>query len=68
MDIRLPGIDGYETTRRIRKVNKKVKIIAQTAYVLQNDREKSINAGCDEYLTKPLKENELIECMEKLFK
>lgn len=67
MDIRLPGIDGYETTRRIRKVNKDVKIIAQTAYVLQNDREKSIKAGCNEYLTKPLKENELIELIEKIF-
>jgi signal transduction histidine kinase/CheY-like chemotaxis protein len=68
MDMRLPGIDGYETTKRIRKIDKKVKIIAQTAYALQNDKEKSIKAGCNEYLTKPLKENELIELIKKVFK
>ncbi len=68
MDIRLPDIDGYETTRRIRKFDKKVKIIAQTAYTMQNDREKSSNAGCDDYLTKPLKEKELMLVLKKHFK
>lgn len=67
MDIRLPNIDGYETTRRIRKFNKKVKIIAQTAYTQQNNRKKSIVAGCDDYLTKPLKEKELMLILEKHF-
>jgi PAS domain S-box-containing protein len=65
MDIRLLGIDGYETTKQIRKNNKKVKIIAQTAYTLQNDREKSILAGCDEYVTKPINEIELVKIIKR---
>ena len=67
MDIRLPGIDGYETTKRIRKVNKDVKIIAQTAYALENDDQKSIAAGCNHHISKPINENELLDIIEKYF-
>lgn len=68
MDIRLPGIDGYETTKQIRNINKKVKIIAQTAYTLQNDREKAISAGCNDYISKPIDKNELLKIIGKYFK
>jgi signal transduction histidine kinase len=59
MDIQMPEMDGYEATRQIRKFNKDVVIIAQTAYGLEGDREKAIAAGCDDYIAKPLKVDEL---------
>jgi CheY-like chemotaxis protein len=54
MDIKLPGIDGYETTRLIRSFNNTVYIIAQTAYGLINERETALRAGCNEFVPKPL--------------
>ncbi len=59
MDIKLPGMDGYETTRQIRKFNKSVIIIAQTAYGLVGDDEKAIKSGCNAYLKKPILKNDL---------
>jgi len=59
MDIKLPSIDGYEATRQIRKFNKDVIIIAQTAYALEGDKEKAIAAGCNDYITKPINAKEL---------
>jgi len=55
MDIQLPGIDGYEVTRRI-KANPQLKtipIIAVTSYALSGDDKKAFAAGCDGYVTKP---------------
>jgi len=54
MDIKMPGMDGYEATREIRLFNKKVYIIAQTAFGLIEEKEKSLEAGCNEYISKPL--------------
>jgi CheY-like chemotaxis protein/nitrogen-specific signal transduction histidine kinase len=54
MDIKLQIISGHEATRQIRKFNKEVIIIAQTAYALSSDREKAVNSGCNDYLTKPI--------------
>jgi hypothetical protein len=68
MDIKMPEMDGYEATRQIRKFNKKVIIIAQTAYGLKGDREKAINAGCNEYITKPISLTILNTLIKKLFK
>jgi PAS domain S-box-containing protein len=67
MDIKLPGIDGYETTREIRKFNKNVFIIAQTAYGLEGDRKKSIDAGCDDYISKPINHTSLVQLIQKHF-
>jgi len=66
MDIKMPVMDGYEATKEIRKLNKDVIIIAQTAYAIEGDREKAIKAGCDDYITKPIDKDELIEMIEKL--
>ena len=60
MDIRMPDLSGYEATRRIRGFNKEVAIIAQTAYSLKGDREKAIEAGCDDYISKPIDKAELL--------
>ena len=65
MDIKMPEMDGYEATRQIRKFNSNVIIIAQTAYAFTGDREKAINAGCNDYITKPIKKNELMKIMVK---
>lgn len=61
MDIKLPQIDGYEATRQIRAFNSKVPIIAQTAYALQGDNEKSLAAGCNSYVTKPIVKDDLLK-------
>lgn len=60
MDLKLPFLDGFEATRAIKKLNPDIPIIAQTAYVMSGDREKAINAGCDDYITKPLEASKLL--------
>lgn len=54
MDLRMPVLNGYDATQEIKKVRPNIPIIAQTAYSLDGDRTKSLEAGCDEYLTKPI--------------
>lgn len=63
MDLRMPGMDGYEATRKIREFNKEIVIIAQTAYALPGDREKAMEAGCTDYISKPIDRVALIELM-----
>ena len=54
MDIKMPEMDGYEATRRIRQFNKEVCIIAQTAFGLVDEKMKAIDSGCNDYISKPL--------------
>ena len=54
MDIQMKGMDGYEATRQIREFNQDVIIIAQTALALNGDRMAAINAGCNNYISKPI--------------
>ncbi|ALO16710.1 response regulator [Salinivirga cyanobacteriivorans] len=65
MDIKLPVMDGYEATRKIREFNKDIPIIAQTAYVMSGEEEKTRAAGCDDYLTKPLRIKTVLETLSK---
>jgi two-component system cell cycle response regulator DivK len=65
MDIKLPLMDGYEATKAIKQVNPGIIVIAQTAYGMLGDREKAINAGCDDYLTKPLELQKLQELVKR---
>ena len=67
MDIKMPGIDGFEATRQIRQFNKNVVIIAQTAFGLRGDRQKAIEAGCNDYLSKPINKSDLHALMLKYF-
>ncbi len=65
MDLQLPVMDGYTSTREIKKINKDVPIIAQTAHVMSGEREKCLEAGCDNYLAKPIRLQILIETLSK---
>ena len=67
MDLNIPGINGYEATRMIRKFNRNVIIIAQTAYALNGDREKAIEAGCNSYISKPVSHLSLRKLINKHF-
>ena len=67
MDVRMPEMGGNEAAKQIREFNKEVIIIAQTAYGQTGDREKSIESGCNDYLAKPIKENELQAMILKYF-
>ena len=66
MDIKMSGLNGYEVTEKIRKTNKDVIIIAQTAYALAGDREKAIAAGCNDYISKPIDKDELMKMINNL--
>ncbi len=68
MDIQMPEMNGYEATREIRKISKDVVIIAQTALGLAGDREKAIEAGCNDYISKPIIFDKLITLIQKYFK
>ena len=67
MDIGLPELDGYAATREIRKFNAEVIIISQTAHGLTGDVEKSIEAGCNDYLLKPIQKEKLYSLIHKYF-
>ena len=65
MDIRMPFMDGNEATRQIRQFNKGVIIIAQTAYGYSSDSEKAIEAGCNDYISKPINKSLFYELIKK---
>jgi CheY-like chemotaxis protein len=65
MDIKMPNINGFEATRRIKNMRPKLPVIAQTAYAMLPDRDEAIKSGCDDYLSKPIKTRQLTEILEK---
>ncbi|MFH0842183.1 MAG: PAS domain S-box protein [Bacteroidota bacterium] len=65
MDIRMPQMDGLEATRQIRQFNKDLVIIAQTAYGFESDFNKALEAGCNDYLSKPINNTLLHELIRK---
>lgn len=65
MDIRMPIMNGLEATRQIKEIYPEMPIIAQTAYAMDGDRERSLQAGCDEYIAKPINLKEFIELIAK---
>jgi signal transduction histidine kinase/CheY-like chemotaxis protein len=67
MDIQMPEMNGYEATIRIREFNKSVVIIAQTALSLKGERERALDAGCTDFLTKPFSVNEFNELIRRYF-
>ena len=67
MDIKMPEMDGYEATRLIRKFNTNIVIIAQTAFALVGEQEMAIAAGCNDYISKPILKDELLNLIKKYF-
>ena len=65
MDLQMPEMNGYEATQIIKTENPGIPIIAQTAFAMSDDREKAIEAGCDDYLAKPIKSKDLLNLVEK---
>jgi CheY-like chemotaxis protein len=70
MDLQLPGIDGLELTRRLKAdpATKDIAIIAVTAYAMKGDQEKALEAGCDDYVTKPIDTRALPELIARRVK
>jgi two-component system sensor histidine kinase EvgS len=54
MDLKMPVLDGFEATKRIKQIRPEMLVIAQTAYAYEEDRLKALEAGCDEFITKPI--------------
>ena len=67
MDINMPGMDGYTLTAKIREMEKysNIPIVAVTANVMRGDREKSLEAGCDGYIQKPIDIDTLAQQIER---
>lgn len=65
MDVRMPKMDGVEATKILKQKMPQLPIIIQTAYALKTEKEKGFKAGCDEYLEKPVKQDELLAVIEK---
>ncbi len=70
MDLSLPKIDGWEATRRIKahKETQDIPLIALTAHAMTNDRKRALEAGCNDYDTKPVDFDRLLEKIEALLK
>ena len=65
MDLQMPEMDGYEASRQIRSFRKDVPIIAQTAHLLINAEANCYKAGCNDFLTKPIRLNHLLTSISK---
>ena len=59
MDIKMPDLDGWEVTKRARNQGITIPIIAQTAFAQDTDKTKSIEVGCNDYITKPINKDNL---------
>lgn len=65
MDIQLPGKDGNYATEEIKKLFPELPVIAQSAYAFENEKQISLDAGCNDYITKPIKKQELLKVLTK---
>ncbi len=68
MDMQMPELNGDEATRLIRQFNKEVIIIAQTGLILSSNDESAIEAGCNDFISKPINKHKLLALMQKYFK
>lgn len=65
MDIQMPIMNGFDATRLMKKKKPNIPIISQTAYAMAEDRAKSLEAGCNDYISKPIPSQKLLDLIEK---
>ncbi|MDZ7774723.1 MAG: response regulator [Bacteroidales bacterium] len=68
MDINMPGLNGLEATKAIKEIRPEIPIVVQTAYLLSNEREKSFEAGADDFISKPITYQKLLEVLNTYLK
>lgn len=68
MDLKMPLMNGFEATEIIRELNSEIPIIAQTAYAMHEDKERALEVGCTDYLSKPLNKNLFYSTLDKYLK
>ncbi|NJO92820.1 MAG: response regulator [Chloroflexia bacterium] len=68
MDMRMPVMNGDEATRRIKQINPDIIIIAQSAYTTNEDIAKALDAGCDDYISKPISSNKLFDLINNIIR
>ncbi|MFH1119872.1 MAG: PAS domain S-box protein [Bacteroidota bacterium] len=66
MDMKMPGMDGFEATRRIKELSSDIRIAAVTAYASDTDRNSCFEAGCDDYIAKPFQKNDLYQLLDRM--
>ncbi len=66
MDLKMPNGTGLDATREIRKLNTKLPVIAQTAYAMSGDEEQALAAGCNAYITKPVRRQNLMQLIQQV--
>jgi len=67
MDIHLPVMNGYDATQVIREFNPDIPIIAQTAFAMPGEKNKSLSAGCNDYISKPISRTDLVKLISRFF-
>lgn len=67
MDTKMPKLNGHSATKTIREINKDVVIIAQTAFAFEEDKQKAISVGCNDFISKPIDMNVLYQMIDKYF-
>lgn len=65
MDLKMPEMDGFEATRQIKSIRENLPIIAVSAYSGSEEQQKAFEAGCDEFITKPIKKEQLLQKLEE---
>jgi len=68
MDIKMPDLNGLEATKRIKALRNNLPVIAQTAYAMSTDEQNCLHSGCDDYISKPLRIDELLRKIDRYFK
>lgn len=66
MDIKIPEINGIEATKIIKEADNNIPIVAQTAYAMEEDRDKCLTAGCDDYIAKPINIEEFLTIIKNV--